>query len=594
MARCIHARHEDVRTAPLCDPVDSRHDQSDICSITDNTTRGYVDPAPKENTYSFCTQGHRVYTSNSKNDPISTVINKTFKANDKYKRVNRDTTDDIKIIESQAIIKQRQYLFFQTVNHAKVVWDPVVKPKGFFGGHLNIRSLFPKCDEIRILLLGSNLDFLCISETWLNDRISTSMIDVPGYKCYRKDRVAGRGGGVLIYIKDCFMSKEVQLDGTVSIESLCINVALSPRMTFNILVVYRPPSSCPIIFYECLGKMLKGFKQNSEVLLFGDFNINWMIKSERKQLKEITQKYDFYQQINGPTRITKKSQTAIDLIFTNKPERVIKTYNLICGLSDHNMILISRKLTKQRLNEYKINQKVSKLIIPQKNQPKLENDLINTNWDDILQNNQVNNCCDLFTITMREILDKFLIQCKRPQRKIQLPWVNDAVRQLIKKRDFALKTFFKTRHDTDLFLYKGLRNRVVKELRNSKSNYYMKMFADAKGNSKLIWKHINSLTNFNVNKNHKYEIKIGERNISDPVQVANAFNQYFFQSVHDLASKFSDDETNHKNISSNPIADENFFTIKEVDEAVVLKVISDLNATLSRDIYNMDVVFLKK
>lgn len=96
---------------------------------------------------------------------------------------------------------------------------------------------------------------------------------------------------------------------------------------------------------------------------------------------------------------------------------------------------------------------------------------------------------------MSNILDKFLTQCKRPQRKVQLPWVSDAVRLLIKKRDFALITFFvKTRYDTDLILFKGLRNQVVKELRNSKSNYYMKMLADAKGNSKLIWKQINSLT----------------------------------------------------------------------------------------------------
>lgn len=75
-------------------------------------------------------------------------------------------------------------------------------------------------------------------------------------------------------------------------------------MTFNILVVYKP--SCPQFFYESLRIFFKCFKPNSEVLIFGDFNVNWMVKSERKQLKEITLKYDFYQQINGPTRITKK------------------------------------------------------------------------------------------------------------------------------------------------------------------------------------------------------------------------------------------------------------------------------------------------
>lgn len=52
-----------------------------------------------------------------------------------------------------------------------------MKPSGIFGGHLNIRSLILKCDEIRTLLTGSNLDFLCLSETWLHENILTSMVD---------------------------------------------------------------------------------------------------------------------------------------------------------------------------------------------------------------------------------------------------------------------------------------------------------------------------------------------------------------------------------------------------------------------------------
>lgn len=39
---------------------------------------------------------------------------------------------------SKAVTKQQRYRLFQTVNHAKVLWDPKVKPKGVFGGHLNI------------------------------------------------------------------------------------------------------------------------------------------------------------------------------------------------------------------------------------------------------------------------------------------------------------------------------------------------------------------------------------------------------------------------------------------------------------------------
>lgn len=52
------------------------------------------------------------------------------------------------------------------------------------------------------------------------------------------------------------------------------------------------------------------------------------------------------QMVNKSTRLTKSSRTLLDLIFTNKAKRITKTYNIITGLSDHNLTLAARKLTK--------------------------------------------------------------------------------------------------------------------------------------------------------------------------------------------------------------------------------------------------------
>ena len=35
-------------------------------------------------------------------------------------------------------------------------------------------------------------------------------------------------------------------------------------------------------------------------------------------------------------------------MFSNKPERVTKSFNMVTGLSDHNLTLIARKLSKSR------------------------------------------------------------------------------------------------------------------------------------------------------------------------------------------------------------------------------------------------------
>lgn len=73
-----------------------------------------------------------------------------------------------RVVVNRAIQNNRKFKFFQTVNNSRIIWDLNVKPKGILGGHLNIRSLKSKSDQINHILLESNLDYLCLSETWLH------------------------------------------------------------------------------------------------------------------------------------------------------------------------------------------------------------------------------------------------------------------------------------------------------------------------------------------------------------------------------------------------------------------------------------------
>lgn len=100
---------------------------------------------------------------------------------------------------------------------------------------------------------------------------------------------------------------------------------------FIVTGMYRPPNA-KSIFYDQLNDILKHFNNCNEIILFGDLNVNWLYKTKRNDLKTIAGKYDLGQIIEGPTRLT-KNESLIDLAFTNCPDCILKTYNLVTGLS---------------------------------------------------------------------------------------------------------------------------------------------------------------------------------------------------------------------------------------------------------------------
>ena len=110
------------------------------------------------------------------------------------------------------------------------------------------------------------------------------MIDVPGYVCFRKDRLIGRGGGAMIYKGESFKCFEINLD--TPLECIAINVVLLTKMKFNIVTLYNPPSH-GASFYHDLDKLLKQLNCSYETIFLGDYNINWLHKGSKQKLKTI-------------------------------------------------------------------------------------------------------------------------------------------------------------------------------------------------------------------------------------------------------------------------------------------------------------------
>jgi len=79
-----------------------------------------------------------------------------------------------------AVEKHRKLQYIQTVNNSKIFGGGGAKPRGILGGHLYIRSMLSKHEQLKKLLMDSNVDFLCLSETWLTKTFPSTSLAKPG------------------------------------------------------------------------------------------------------------------------------------------------------------------------------------------------------------------------------------------------------------------------------------------------------------------------------------------------------------------------------------------------------------------------------
>ena len=221
--------------------------------------------------------------------------------------------------------------------------------KGFKIMHLNIRSLIKNIDQFRIYASNNQYDIMCINETWLDDKISDHEVGIDGYDLLRKDRKR-TGGGVAMYIRNSINYKIRQDIMPDYLELITVEIIKPKAKPFLLNTWYRPPDMPMEAFndYElCLQKM---DCENKEIICIGDFNCDYLQpdKNETQRLLYLAKIFQLEQFIEEPTRITKNTRSQIDLVFSNRPEIIVKSGVEHIGISDHSLIYIHRKISIPR------------------------------------------------------------------------------------------------------------------------------------------------------------------------------------------------------------------------------------------------------
>ena len=196
-----------------------------------------------------------------------------------------------------------------------------VSKKDFVIFHQNIRGLSSnKLDELFVSLSANPPHIICLTEHHLGnneiDRVVLTNYNSGAKFC----RNTFKNGGVCIFTHESIQCTNIKnkFCKEKDLEICAVNLHLLSS-EICIIIIYRSPSGNFQYFIDNLEKILNMIYNNStEIIICGDFNINYLIYSTHKQLLDLLlASYGLSSTVQFPTRIQNNSYSAIDNIFIN-------------------------------------------------------------------------------------------------------------------------------------------------------------------------------------------------------------------------------------------------------------------------------------
>ena len=206
--------------------------------------------------------------------------------------------------------------------------------------------------EVRYLSRKANVAVLAITESWLDDSYTDDSVRIKGYSILGRDR-EGHAGGVCVYIRDDIaFNRRSDLEND-DLEDLWIEILLPHTKPIYLGTCYRNDKNHNLI--KSLDNSLSKVRQDCDSIVLGDFNID-ILKSKTKLCKDYKSLLTYYnckQLVHSPTRVTEKTSTLLDHIFTNNTNKISQSGVLPLGLSDHFLTYCTRKSIRAHIGTHK-------------------------------------------------------------------------------------------------------------------------------------------------------------------------------------------------------------------------------------------------
>ena len=476
----------------------------------------------------------------------------------------------------------------------------VFNKRGLHLIHLNINSLLSKIDELRAIAKKSRAAVIGITESKLDESVTDGEINIDGYEVIRSDRNR-HGGGVACYIRND-ISFNPRGNFSSEVENIFLDMLLPKTKPILIGILYRPPDQS-----KFLDKLSTAISETDnfdaqEVYILGDLNIN-LINNQKhtpngiKRYKEFCSLNGLKQLLTLPTRITKTSTSLLDHVLTNSADRVSQFGAVDTGLSDHQLIYCTRKITRTKTNVHKY---IKTRSLKNYSQTLFLYKLRKVNFPDYSNFKDINNAYSDFTEKVTSVIDEIAPIKEIRVKNNSQDWFDAEINEEIERRDKSLAKFKKSRLHSDNESYKKARNKVQRMIKDKKKNFFTGKLNENIGKPKELWKSLKSL-GLPSKKSSCSTICLEKDGILsfDPKANAEIFKDFYSNLANDLVkklpnppNKYGKDAVKKYYENLNPVGKS--FSFEPVAYTSVLKLLQQLNPHKSAGIDNLTGKFLKE
>ena len=483
-----------------------------------------------------------------------------------------------------------------------------------------------KMNELEAVIESERPHILVISESNLKSSHDITNVQIQNYELFVSKTIDNSElsniSRVVIYKHDSVISKLRSDLMNNSVDSIWLEVGFKHHKKLLVGGHYRvwqnmgqgadreslSPNAQLSRWNIFLSQWEKALGEGRETIVLGDINLDWytVMKTDppgdhrdttyyktRPMAEQLSQRIlpcGVVQLVRGVTRSWPgQTDSTLDLIFTNYPEKISETRALVRGYSDHRLILATRftknicerdRYTKKRsyknFDEHSFIQKIRDLSML-----------------DVYLCQDAGEAADLLTGKLNSVLDNMA-----PVRKIQTrtnfaPWMTADVKLQMEARDAAQKKAIDSNNEEDWEVYRKTRNKVTVEIKLGKSEWQRKKLESCQGDPGKVWGSILGFLNWSSTSSPT-KLYFSNRLETSPAKMANIMNRYYITKVTDIRAALPPPSTDplgplKRMMSGCPTE----FQLKPVHPDTVDKIMRNMKNSRSCGLDNIDSYILK-